>query len=233
MSERQLVFLHGSATLLARVNVAASEFKFVLSAKTAKRGVVTFRVTNVGKVDGVYDYHDSSRYSPDGGLVGIAEGFDLNTYRVIFVERFIATQLDIYSEADRAAARSIPIFLQHELVRRLRQKRLFADVVNLDASSPPREVRNMLVLQGYIIALSAGSQDVAGLGVCRTNVQVEMRFFDRYLQKTMLVTADRRVGTCSKVPVDYWDGDSERLLRESVSAIARDVVGLLMKLSVR
>jgi uncharacterized cupredoxin-like copper-binding protein len=39
-----------SAVLLKRVNVAASEFKFVLSAKTAKRGVVVFRVTNVGKV---------------------------------------------------------------------------------------------------------------------------------------------------------------------------------------
>ncbi len=39
-----------SATLLARVNVAASEFKFVLNAKTAKRGVVIFRVTNVGKI---------------------------------------------------------------------------------------------------------------------------------------------------------------------------------------
>jgi uncharacterized cupredoxin-like copper-binding protein len=41
---------HG-ATLLARVNVAASEFKFVLSKKTAKRGVVVFRVTNVGAVE--------------------------------------------------------------------------------------------------------------------------------------------------------------------------------------
>jgi uncharacterized cupredoxin-like copper-binding protein len=40
----------GSAALLARVNVAASEFKFVLSAKTAKRGVVIFRVTNMGKI---------------------------------------------------------------------------------------------------------------------------------------------------------------------------------------
>ena len=38
------------ATLLARVNVAASEFKFVLSKKTAKRGIVVFRVTNVGTV---------------------------------------------------------------------------------------------------------------------------------------------------------------------------------------
>jgi uncharacterized cupredoxin-like copper-binding protein len=39
-----------AVTLLKRVNVAASEFKFVLSAKTAKRGLVVFRVTNVGKI---------------------------------------------------------------------------------------------------------------------------------------------------------------------------------------
>jgi uncharacterized cupredoxin-like copper-binding protein len=39
-----------SQALLAKVNVAASEFKFVLSSKTAKRGVVTFVVKNVGKL---------------------------------------------------------------------------------------------------------------------------------------------------------------------------------------
>ena len=38
------------AALLARVSVSASEFKFVLSKKTARRGVVVFRVKNVGKV---------------------------------------------------------------------------------------------------------------------------------------------------------------------------------------
>ena len=38
------------AALLAKVNVAASEFKFVLSKKTARRGVVVFKVKNVGKI---------------------------------------------------------------------------------------------------------------------------------------------------------------------------------------
>jgi uncharacterized cupredoxin-like copper-binding protein len=36
--------------LLARVKVTASEFKFVLSKKTARRGIVVFRVTNVGTI---------------------------------------------------------------------------------------------------------------------------------------------------------------------------------------
>jgi uncharacterized cupredoxin-like copper-binding protein len=39
-----------SQALLAKVKVAASEFRFVLSSKTAKRGVVTFVVKNVGKL---------------------------------------------------------------------------------------------------------------------------------------------------------------------------------------
>jgi len=38
------------AALLARVSVSGSEFKFVLSKKTARRGVVVFRFKNVGKV---------------------------------------------------------------------------------------------------------------------------------------------------------------------------------------
>jgi len=39
-----------SAALLAQVNVTASEFKFVLSKKSAGRGVVVFKVKNVGKI---------------------------------------------------------------------------------------------------------------------------------------------------------------------------------------
>ena len=49
---------HGAA-LLARVNVAASEFKFVLSKKTAKRGIVVFRVTNAGAIQ--HDFKISGR----------------------------------------------------------------------------------------------------------------------------------------------------------------------------
>jgi uncharacterized cupredoxin-like copper-binding protein len=45
--------------LLARVNVAASEFKFVLNKKTAGRGVVLFHVTNVGTSQ--HDFQISGR----------------------------------------------------------------------------------------------------------------------------------------------------------------------------
>jgi uncharacterized cupredoxin-like copper-binding protein len=49
----------GKATLLATVKVAAKEFKFTLSAKTAKRGVVVFKVTNVGALQ--HDFEISGR----------------------------------------------------------------------------------------------------------------------------------------------------------------------------
>jgi uncharacterized cupredoxin-like copper-binding protein len=39
-----------SSELLKQVTVKASELKFVLSTKTAKRGVVVFKVTNTGAV---------------------------------------------------------------------------------------------------------------------------------------------------------------------------------------
>jgi uncharacterized cupredoxin-like copper-binding protein len=48
-----------AAALLTSVKVAASEFKFVLSKKTAKRGIVVFRVTNVGAVQ--HDFEISGR----------------------------------------------------------------------------------------------------------------------------------------------------------------------------
>ena len=48
-----------SAALIAQVNVTASDFKFALSKKTAKRGVVTFKVKNVGAVP--HDFKISGR----------------------------------------------------------------------------------------------------------------------------------------------------------------------------
>ena len=48
-----------NATLLATVKVSAKEFKFTLSAKTAKRGVVVFKVTNVGALQ--HDFEISGR----------------------------------------------------------------------------------------------------------------------------------------------------------------------------
>jgi uncharacterized cupredoxin-like copper-binding protein len=49
----------GMVALLARVKVTASEFKFVLTQKSARRGLVTFVVTNVGKLQ--HDFQINGR----------------------------------------------------------------------------------------------------------------------------------------------------------------------------
>jgi uncharacterized cupredoxin-like copper-binding protein len=48
--------------LLKTVTVKASEFKFALSSKSAKRGVVIFKVTNIGKVS--HDFEIKGRKTP-------------------------------------------------------------------------------------------------------------------------------------------------------------------------
>jgi len=65
--------------LLARVNVAASEFKFVLSKKSAKRGVVLFHVTNVGAA--------SHNFQISGRKTKMLSHGQSDTLRVTFVRK--------------------------------------------------------------------------------------------------------------------------------------------------
>jgi uncharacterized cupredoxin-like copper-binding protein len=67
------------ATLLARVNVSASEFKFVLNKKSAKRGVVVFKVKNVGKIG--HDFQISGRKTK------VISPGKSSTLRVIFLRK--------------------------------------------------------------------------------------------------------------------------------------------------
>ena len=50
------------AALIKTVKVTSKEFKFVLSAKSAKRGVVIFKVTNVGALQ--HDFKIKGRKTP-------------------------------------------------------------------------------------------------------------------------------------------------------------------------
>ena len=52
----------GSAALIQRVTVSATEFKYVVNPKTAKRGIVIFKVTNIGKLK--HDFEISRRKTP-------------------------------------------------------------------------------------------------------------------------------------------------------------------------
>ena len=47
------------AALVTKIKVTAKDIKFVLSKKTAKRGVVVFKVTNVGAIK--HDFHIKGR----------------------------------------------------------------------------------------------------------------------------------------------------------------------------
>lgn len=47
------------ATLVTKIKVVAKDIKFKLSAKTAKRGVVVFKVTNLGALK--HDFHIKGR----------------------------------------------------------------------------------------------------------------------------------------------------------------------------
>jgi uncharacterized cupredoxin-like copper-binding protein len=78
MAARQPAQAHNAA-LLTKVNVAASEFKFVLSKKTAKRGIVVFKVTNVGKVS-----HD---FSINGRKTKMLSHGQSDSLRVTFLRK--------------------------------------------------------------------------------------------------------------------------------------------------
>jgi uncharacterized cupredoxin-like copper-binding protein len=67
------------AALLATVKVTASEFKFVLSSKSAGRGLVTFKVTNVGALQ--HDFEISGRKTK---MLGHGQS---DTLRVTFVRK--------------------------------------------------------------------------------------------------------------------------------------------------
>jgi uncharacterized cupredoxin-like copper-binding protein len=68
-----------AGALLVRVNVAASEFKFVLNKKTARRGAVTFRITNVGAIK-----HD---FEIKGRKTKLLSHGQTATLRVVFLRK--------------------------------------------------------------------------------------------------------------------------------------------------
>jgi uncharacterized cupredoxin-like copper-binding protein len=65
--------------LIASVNVTASEFKFVLSSKTAKRGIVIFHLKNVGKLG--HDFQINGRKTP------VISSGKTATLRVVFLRK--------------------------------------------------------------------------------------------------------------------------------------------------
>src|SRR5262245_22173855 len=170
----------------------------------------------------------------DAGLVGIRPNFALSSYRVIAVDRFILTA-NVTDEDDKVLAQTMPAYLQTQLVRRLRESGLFERVIDSrDGGGPAADEAGLLKLQGTITGLTGGSRALRfwiGFGAGRSRVQVETRFVDAQSEEVLLVTADRHVAAISDALSLDYGGNSEHLVRESLSDMARDLVKFLVRLS--
>ncbi len=192
-------------------------------------GAVQTKAHDAAGVGGLQPTQDDK----DAGLVGISPGFKLNDYRVIAVERFTVAPEDIKDEDDKALAASMPIFLQSELVRRLRDSGLFGKVVNLSETPFQAGPERALKLEGSITRLTGGSRALrfwVGFGAGRSKAQVETRFVDLQSGLVVMVTADRRVAAISEALSLDYGGDSEGLLKQSFDNMARDLARFLARL---
>ncbi len=166
----------------------------------------------------------------DAGLVGLAPGLNIRTYKVVAVDKFPVTDPGIKDEGDRRKAAEMSTILQNELVRRLRDTGLFTRVVNLSETEFRLGPDKTLRLEGVITRLGEGSQAArafAGLyGAGAARAQAEMRFVDVQSKKPVLVTADRRRAT-----MGIFGGDTKDHWKESFDDMARDLGKFLVRLS--
>jgi hypothetical protein len=166
----------------------------------------------------------------DAGLVALAPGLDIKTYKVVAVDKFPVTDPAIKDDDDRRRAAEMATIFQSELVRRLRDTGLFTRVVNLGETQFRPGPERTLRLEGVITRLGEGSQAArafAGLyGAGAARAQAEMRFVDVQSRKPVLVTADRRRAT-----MGIWGGDSKDHWKESFDDMARDLGKFLVRLA--
>jgi len=162
----------------------------------------------------------------DAGLVAIAPGFDLKKYKLIAVEKFPVTDPAVKDEDDRRfVAKMSPVF-QVELVRRLRDSKLFEHVVNTSEIQQPKPGSQVLRLEGVITRLGRGDRALrmwVGGGAGAARAQAELRFVDAASGQVVMATADRRIAKVG--------GSSTELVEESFDDMARDLAKFLIRLS--
>jgi hypothetical protein len=166
----------------------------------------------------------------DAGLVALAPGLDIKTYKVVTVGKFPVTDPAIKDDDDRRKAAEMSTILQNELVRRLRDTGLFTRVVNLSETEFTPGADKTLQLDGTISRLGEGSQaarafvGLYGGGAARA--QAEMQFVDAQSKQTVLVVADRRRAT-----MGFFGGDARDHWKESFDDMARDLGKFLVRLA--
>jgi hypothetical protein len=165
----------------------------------------------------------------DAGLVALAPGLDIKTYKVIAVDKFPVTDPAIKDDDDRRKAAEMSTILQNEIVRRLRDTGMFTRVVNLSETEFTPGPDKTLRLAGSITRLGEGSQaarafvGLYGGGAARA--QAEMQFVDAQSRQTVLVVADRRRAT-----MGFFGGDAKDHWKESFDDMARDLAKFLVRL---
>jgi uncharacterized protein DUF4410 len=167
---------------------------------------------------------------PDAGRVGIASGFDLKGYGVVAVAKFPVVDPGLKDDDDRRLGEAMSVFLQSEMVRRLRESALFARVVNLSETEFQPGDDKTLKLDGAITRMGEGSQAMRAIfglyGAGAAKIQAETRIVDMQSGQVVIVTADRR-----QASMGVWGGDAKDHLRESFDDVARDLTKFLVRLS--
>jgi hypothetical protein len=162
--------------------------------------------------------------------VALVPGFQLKTYRVVAVNQFPVTDAAIKDAEDRQLAQSLSVFLQSELVRRLRESGLFERVINLGETPMPAGVAQALRIDGDIPAPGPGLPGRAG-------VHGSLRGGPHACPGGDAIRGDhdrqghdahrgRRVAS-----MGFFGGDSKDHLRESFDDTARDLAKFLIRLS--
>jgi hypothetical protein len=165
---------------------------------------------------------------PDAGLVGIAPGFNVKSYRVLLVESFLVAPAEIKDEEDVRLARDMSAYLRTQLVSKLRAAGMYAEVLDGSITQPPVG-KDVLLLQGDISRPTEGSQALryfVGFGAGATKAQIETRFLDGQSREVRTITADRRAAG-----VGIFGGDSRQFLTESIDQMAAGLVKLLLRLA--
>lgn len=166
----------------------------------------------------------------DAGLVAISPNFDVKQYSVVVVDKFTVTDPAVKDDDDKKLAGEMVVFLQSELVRRLRESGLFQRVVNLTETELKPDAANALRLDGTITRLGGGSQAARAMmglyGAGRTRAQADMRFAEAGSGRVVMVTADRRTAS-----MGFFGGSTRDHFRESFDDMARDLAKFLVRLS--
>jgi hypothetical protein len=167
----------------------------------------------------------------DAGLVAVAPGLDLKKYNVVVVEKFSVSSGQIEDEGDRRFAEKVTTVLHQQLLRRLRESGLFQEVIDASATEVKPSDVPTLRLRGAITRLGRGSQAAryfAGIyGAGRARAQADMHFAEVPSGRVVIATADRRVSS----GLQWFGGDDEEILKESVDDMARDLAKFLVRLS--